>query len=207
MLSTTTYRLRTFYDTNSLSVLSRFVCKNQKRIGEMTRLKKSGNMGQIMTVIVNTEHDSAKAKILRWAVLSGITREEQGLPSVLGFYHGGDLVWPVSPEWQGTSLDRGLYQPLCCRWGRWENCCEILSHQPWDLTYTLFSDQVGSLHPVCWIPQIPAQSLYSRLIIFLYWYFCNHGEELTVLLIVWGCSLSMALNNNDDNNKNPFFPS
>ena len=74
-------------------------------------------VGQLL-VIMTLELGPIKAETLRWAFLSSIARENEGLPSALGFCHVGDLVQQISPKWEGASLDRSLpsfFQLLCCR--------------------------------------------------------------------------------------------
>lgn len=171
-------------------------------------LRKSRNMGQILAVIMTTEHDPVKAKTLKWALLSSLAREQQELPSALSFCHVGESEWPVSPEWQETILDRDLgyfYQSLGCRLGRWESCCQIVSSQTYDLTYTLFSDQMGSYHSVCWKPQFLAPKVSIQDSSCFYTHVSPLREEPSgTPLTVWRYQTNMPLKNSNDHDENPF---
>lgn len=164
----------------------------------MTALRKSRSTGQIMAVIT-MEHDAAKGKTRTWAVLSRITRGE-AFPPAWGFcmletqrgqFHQNDK--------ELCKQGPGVLPPAPVRWGRWESYCQVFSSQPWDLTYTLFSGRWG----VCTLfaeNQLPAQCLNSGLVGFFYWCSPNRRVEPVGLLIVWGCSSSKVLNNDNSNN-------
>lgn len=149
----------------------------------MTLLRKSRNTGQIIAGIMTLECGPAKAKALRWAVVSSITREQPALSSAVGFCHVGDSVWPVSPEWQGVTLDRGLgyfYQPPCQVGEMGELLSNIFSPALRPHLYPLL--RPGREFVPCLLKtQLPAQSLRPGLVIFLYWCYPHHREELMVL--------------------------